>query len=204
MVARFPKPAMIGPTDVSGRLSIGFPRFSSSGRPELSAQKQRIGDKIFRNFPKCGKIRLLEKSTEGEASFRRMPAAARGDCAMEAHASSEVFLFEDFRLDRRDGGLFQRDDDGAFTAVAIGSRGLDILGVLIEMAGEVVSKNEIIAAVWPGTVVEESNLTVQISGASSDAESAAREPAHRRVLIRAAPVATPAGQPRRSVGQWRH
>ena len=82
---------------------------------------------------------------------------------MEALASSEVFLFEDFRLDRHGGGLFRRDDDGAFTAVAIGSRGLDILGVLIERAGEVVSKDKIIAAVWPGTVVEDSNLTVQIS-----------------------------------------
>lgn len=46
---------------------------------------------------------------------------------------------------------------------AIGSRALDILGVLIERAGEVVTKDEIIAAVWPGTVVEDSNLTVQIS-----------------------------------------
>jgi TolB-like protein/Flp pilus assembly protein TadD len=82
---------------------------------------------------------------------------------MEELASSEVFLFEDFRLDRRGGGLFQRDDDGAFTAVAIGSRGLGILGVLIEKAGEVVSKDEIIATVWPRTVVEDSNLTVQIS-----------------------------------------
>ena len=54
---------------------------------------------------------------------------------MEAVASSEVFLFEDFRLDRHGGGLFRRDDDGAFTAVAIDSRGLDILGALIERAG---------------------------------------------------------------------
>jgi hypothetical protein len=53
---------------------------------------------------------------------------------METLASSEIFLFEDFRLDRRGGGLFRRDDDGAFTAVAIGSRGLDILGAWIERA----------------------------------------------------------------------
>jgi DNA-binding winged helix-turn-helix (wHTH) protein len=77
-------------------------------------------------------------------------------------APSEIFLFEDFRLDRR-GGLSRRDDTGAFVPVAIGSRALDILGVLIERAGEVVSKEEIIAAVWPETVVEDSNLTVQIS-----------------------------------------
>jgi DNA-binding winged helix-turn-helix (wHTH) protein len=82
---------------------------------------------------------------------------------MDALASSEVLLFEDFRFDRRAGGLFQRAADGAFTAVPISSRGLAILCVLIGRAGEVVSKNEIIAAVWPGTVVEDSNLTVQIS-----------------------------------------
>ena len=35
--------------------------------------------------------------------------------------------------------------------------------MLIERAGEIVSKGEIIAAVWPGTVVEDSNLTVQLS-----------------------------------------
>ena len=82
---------------------------------------------------------------------------------MHALGSSEVSQFEEFRLDRRGGGLFRRDDSGVFAPVAIGSRGLDILGVLIERAGEVVSKGDIIGAVWPGTVVEDSNLTVQIS-----------------------------------------
>jgi TolB-like protein/DNA-binding winged helix-turn-helix (wHTH) protein len=82
---------------------------------------------------------------------------------MGALAPSEVLLFEDFRLDRSGGGLFRRDGNDGFAPVAIGSRGLDILGVLIERAGEIVSKDEIIAAVWPGTVVEDSNLTVQIS-----------------------------------------
>src|SRR6516164_6018877 len=82
---------------------------------------------------------------------------------MEALAPSEVFLFDDFRLDRRGGGLFRRDHSGAFAPVAVGSRGLDILGVLVAKAGETVSKDELITAVWPGTVVEDSNLTVQIS-----------------------------------------
>jgi TolB-like protein/Flp pilus assembly protein TadD len=81
---------------------------------------------------------------------------------MQAFAPSDSFLFEDFRLDRK-GGLFRRDDAGAFVPVGIGSRALDILGVLVERAGEVVSKDEIVAAVWPETVVEDSNLTVQIS-----------------------------------------
>src|SRR5437660_12004218 len=50
-----------------------------------------------------------------------------------------------------------------FVPLKIGSRAEDILRVLVERAGELVSKDEIIAKVWPGTTVEESNLTVQIS-----------------------------------------
>jgi len=82
---------------------------------------------------------------------------------MQGLAPSEIFLFEDFRLDRHGGGLFCCNGAGTFEPVAIGSRALDILGLLIERVGEVVSKDEIVAAVWPGTVVEDSNLTVQIS-----------------------------------------
>jgi adenylate cyclase len=82
---------------------------------------------------------------------------------MQELAPSDIFLFEDLRLDRRGGGLFRCNGTGTFEPVAIGSRGLDILGVLLERAGEVVSKDEIIAAVWPDTVVEDSNLTVQLS-----------------------------------------
>jgi TolB-like protein/DNA-binding winged helix-turn-helix (wHTH) protein/Flp pilus assembly protein TadD len=82
---------------------------------------------------------------------------------MQELAPSEIFLFEDFRLDRRGGALYRCNGAGTVEPVAIGSRALDILGVLIARAGEVVSKDEIIAAVWPGVVVEDSNLTVQIS-----------------------------------------
>ena len=78
-------------------------------------------------------------------------------------ASSDVYLFADFRLDRAGGGLFRRDDSGAFAPVTIGSRALDLLAVLIERRGDVVSKDEIAAAVWPKTAVENGNLFVQIS-----------------------------------------
>src|SRR5262249_12853902 len=67
------------------------------------------------------------------------------------------------RLDRLGGGLFRRDDHGVFVPVAIGSRALDILAALIDRRGDIVSKAEIIAAVWHKTVVEENNLFVQIS-----------------------------------------
>ena len=45
----------------------------------------------------------------------------------------------------------------------MGSRALGILGVLTDRAGEVVALTDLIAAVWPGTAVEDSNLNVQIA-----------------------------------------
>ncbi|KPG89215.1 transcriptional regulator [Pseudomonas sp. RIT-PI-q] len=45
----------------------------------------------------------------------------------------------------------------------MGGRALDILQVLVERAGEVVSKDELIAHVWPTSVVEEINLRVHIA-----------------------------------------
>jgi len=82
---------------------------------------------------------------------------------MDALASTDICLFESFRLDRRGGALSRRDERGAYVSVAIGSRALDILGVLVERAGELCSRAEIIDAVWPGTAVEDSNLNVQIA-----------------------------------------
>lgn len=75
----------------------------------------------------------------------------------------EVFLFACFRLDRRNGSLFRRSDDGTYAPVSVGSRALEVLGALVERPGDLVSRDEIMRAVWPGTAVEEANLTVQIS-----------------------------------------
>src|SRR3984893_14860579 len=47
-------------------------------------------------------------------------------------------------------------------APSLGSRALDVLGLLIDRHGDLVSKDEILNTVWPG-VVEGANVTVQIS-----------------------------------------
>ena len=47
--------------------------------------------------------------------------------------------------------------------VALGSRAVAVLTALVEHANEYVPKVSILDAVWPGMVVEESNLAVQIS-----------------------------------------
>jgi pentatricopeptide repeat protein len=59
--------------------------------------------------------------------------------------------------------LYRRDERGVFVPLALGSRAIAILGVLVERPGELVSRAEIISAVWPETIVEESNLDVQIA-----------------------------------------
>ena len=53
---------------------------------------------------------------------------------MEAPSSTDIFLFERFRLDRR--GLFRRDEGATPASVEIGSRALDVLGVLLERPGD--------------------------------------------------------------------
>jgi DNA-binding winged helix-turn-helix (wHTH) protein len=47
--------------------------------------------------------------------------------------------------------------------VPIGSRALEILIVLLERSGELVSKQELMARVWPNVFVEPANLSVHIS-----------------------------------------
>ena len=46
--------------------------------------------------------------------------------------------------------------------VQIGARALDLLIVLVERAGELVTKDELFARVWPGLVVDEGNIRTQV------------------------------------------
>ena len=82
---------------------------------------------------------------------------------MDALAPADMLFFEGFRLDRRRGCLLKQDEDGAWRPVVIGSRALDVLAILADRQGALLSKDEIMAAAWPGTVVEDNNLAVQIS-----------------------------------------
>jgi predicted ATPase/DNA-binding winged helix-turn-helix (wHTH) protein len=51
----------------------------------------------------------------------------------------------------------------ADTPVHIGGRALDLLMVLVERAGEVVTKDELVARVWRGVTVDEGNLRTQVA-----------------------------------------
>jgi len=89
----------------------------------------------------------------------KLPGSER----MDRLGSVDALLFEGFRFDRSGGDLFRLDQSGVAAPVPIGSRALRLLSLLVERPGELVSKDAIIDAVWPRMVVEEGNLTVQIS-----------------------------------------
>ena len=66
--------------------------------------------------------------------------------------------FGSFRLLPAQFLLLKRDKP-----VLLGSRALQILIVLLERPGELVSKQELMTRVWPGVFVEPANLSVHIS-----------------------------------------
>jgi TolB-like protein/Tfp pilus assembly protein PilF len=70
----------------------------------------------------------------------------------------EQAAFGPFLLDAARGTLSR---DGA--PVPLGQRALAVLAALAEAAGRTVAKEELLARAWPGAIVEEGNLTVQIA-----------------------------------------
>ena len=78
--------------------------------------------------------------------------------ATQRTASNDLYRFGRFVLQPAAQRLLV---DGE--AVAVGPRAFDLLVALVERAGQVVSKGELLDLVWPGLVVEENNLQVQIS-----------------------------------------
>ena len=82
---------------------------------------------------------------------------------MEQLGSTDIFLIQGFRFDRAGGRLFRTSGPGAAEPVALGSRALALLGLLVERQEHLVTKDEIFRVVWSGMAVEEANLTVQIS-----------------------------------------
>jgi predicted ATPase/DNA-binding winged helix-turn-helix (wHTH) protein len=72
--------------------------------------------------------------------------------------ANDFLAFGPFRLFVRERRLERDGHD-----VKVGSRALDILLVLVDRAGEVVSNEALTARVWPDTAVEESGLRVHIA-----------------------------------------
>ena len=70
-----------------------------------------------------------------------------------------------------------RNLEKAGSPIHLSARALDILIVLVERAGEVVSKKKLMARVWPDVTVDEGNLRFHIAAlrrALEDGQSGAR------------------------------
>jgi DNA-binding winged helix-turn-helix (wHTH) protein/tetratricopeptide (TPR) repeat protein len=73
--------------------------------------------------------------------------------------STETYTFGPFRLDAAKLVLWR---DGE--VVSLPPKALALLAALVRASGDVVAKDDLIASVWPDVVVEDSNLTVTMSG----------------------------------------
>ena len=76
----------------------------------------------------------------------------------KGHGSKHLYAFGPFRLDATE-RVFARDE----TRIPLAPKAFDTLVLLVQHHGHVLSKDELIRSVWPGSFVEENNLTQQIS-----------------------------------------
>src|ERR1700761_5628868 len=72
---------------------------------------------------------------------------------------TDVASFGSFRLFAAERLLEKADKP-----LELGSRALDILIMLVERAGEVVTHKELISRAWPNVIVDEANLRVHVAG----------------------------------------
>jgi hypothetical protein len=91
-------------------------------------------------------------------------------------AHSRAWRFDRFLLDIPNGGLFRLSPEGVREPVVIGSRALDVLTTLVARAGDLVAKQDLMNAVWPGVSVAEAVIVRRLAQAITvtmvDTESA--------------------------------
>jgi DNA-binding winged helix-turn-helix (wHTH) protein len=107
-----------------------------------------------------------KRRTRIPVGFQRLEA---GISPMEERASEPIhditglrvnnaFVFGPFKLSVAE-RLLKRGGE----ALPVGGRALDLLTVLVQRAGEVISHKDLIARAWPDVTVEEANLRVHIA-----------------------------------------
>ena len=97
--------------------------------------------------------RLAGRGKDGEPRLSPEVARRMGSAGRPAYSFGPFQLFPSQRL------LLAKDKK-----VQLGSRAFDILTVLVERAGKVVAKDELVARAWPNVFVEDSNLKTQVCG----------------------------------------
>jgi DNA-binding winged helix-turn-helix (wHTH) protein len=82
---------------------------------------------------------------------------SNGTSAEVSRPTDTAYTFGAFRLVPKERKLLLADQP-----MQLGSRAFEILVVLVERAGMVVPADELMRLVWPGIVVDEANLRVQL------------------------------------------
>ena len=72
-------------------------------------------------------------------------------------AKARYVVFEPFRLDLRDERLWDGD-----RTIRLGHKALGVLQSLVSRSGQLVTKDDLLAAGWPDTVVGEAVLTTAV------------------------------------------
>lgn len=99
-------------------------------------------------------------------------------CAVAEH-DPRSYRFDGFRIDPVSRELIGADD----AAIALTGKAFDVLLTLVERAPRMVGKDELLATVWAGRVVDENNLTKAISILRKALGTGAGE--HRYILTEA-------------------
>src|SRR5262249_3891546 len=99
----------------------------------------------------------------GQNSFRAPPMSADDAAALYSSAMAVRpvrYEFDRFTVDANQRLLFAADTTGP---IDLPPRAFDALLYLIERPGELLSKKELLKALWPGVIVEENSLNQVIS-----------------------------------------
>jgi phospholipid transport system substrate-binding protein len=100
----------------------------------------------------------MTMNSESEAAPHHVTVARHSPSQSRWAAQEAALEFGRFRMLLRRKQLMA---DGV--AVKLGTRAFDVLSVLLEADGSLVTKAELVSCVWPGVHVSEENLKVQIS-----------------------------------------
>jgi DNA-binding winged helix-turn-helix (wHTH) protein len=92
------------------------------------------------------------------ADRRRRGGASHADRPNWCSSDATSILFGPFALNVAQRTLRKADD-----VIPLGGRAFDILLALLDRPGEIVSKADLIARVWPDVTVEEGSLRVHLS-----------------------------------------
>ena len=100
----------------------------------------------------------INTSADPQPALRRESSPAQGENRSSPATADAALEFGRFLVLLRRRQLFAGD-----APVELGTRAFDLLLVLLEADGSLVTKDELLSRVWPGIVVSEENLKVQVS-----------------------------------------